>query len=203
MNFLHRGLVIGFSIAAPVGPIGLLCLRRTVLQGRAAGFVCGLGAATADAMYGAVAGFGLTTVTALLTGEQKWLQLIGGIFLLYLGGKTFFSPAPPATTLAERADLRAIYVSTLLLTLANPATILSFGAVFAGLGLGGRAADFRAATWLVTGVFAGSAAWWLLLSSGVAWFRHQLDPARLRWLNWLSGATIAAFGLVALLRLPW
>lgn len=201
MNFFLRGLAIGFSIAAPVGPIGLLCIRRTLAKGRSSGFVSGLGAATADATYGCVAAFGLTAITAFLTGEQKWLRLIGGIFLLYLGGKTFFSRPASASAAAKSAGLVADYVSTLLLTLTNPTTILSFIAVFAGLGLGGTQGDFLAASWLVAGVFLGSAVWWLLLSGGVGWFRERLGPRQLRWLNWLSGGIIIGFGIAALIGL--
>jgi len=198
MNFFLRGLVIGFSIAAPVGPIGLLCIRRTLTHGRASGLVSGLGAATADAAYGAVASFGLTAIAAFLTGEQTWLRLLGGGFLLYLGGKTFLSRPGTRAVPAPHLGLAADYVSTLLLTLTNPATILSFIAVFAGLGLVGAKGDFRAATELVAGVFLGSAAWWWLLSSGVGWFKETLGPKELRWINWLSGGLLFAFGLAAL-----
>jgi threonine/homoserine/homoserine lactone efflux protein len=201
MNFFLRGLVIGFSIAAPVGPIGLLCIRRTLAHGRASGLVSGLGAATADAAYGAVAGFGLTAVAGFLTGEQAWLRLLGGAFLLYLGGKTFLSHPGTQAVAAPHLGLAVDYVSTLLLTLTNPTTILSFIAVFAGLGLGGTKGDFRVATQLVAGVFLGSAAWWWLLSSGVGWFREKLGPKQLRWLNWLSGGILFGFGLAALLSL--
>ena len=201
MNFFLRGLAIGFSIAAPVGPIGLLCIRRTLAHGRTSGFVSGLGAATADAAYGCVAGFGLTAITTFLTGEQRMLRLVGGVFLLYLGGRTFFSRPASAAAPANSAGLVADYLSTLLLTLTNPATILSFIAVFAGLGLGGAVGDFRAATWLVAGVFLGSAFWWLLLSGGVGWFREKLGPGQLRWLNWISGGIIIGFGIVSLLGL--
>ena len=198
MNFFLRGLVIGFSIAAPVGPIGLLCIRRTLTHGRASGLVSGLGAATADAAYGAVAGFGLTAIAAWLTGEQTWLRLLGGGFLLYLGGKTFLSRPGTRAVPAPHLGLAADYVSTLLLTLTNPATILSFIAVFAGLGLGGLDGNFRAATQLVAGVFLGSAVWWWILSSGVGWFREKLGPKELRWINWVSGGILFGFGLAAL-----
>ncbi len=201
MNFFCRGLVIGFSIAAPVGPIGLLCLRRTLAHGRAAGFISGLGAATADAAYGAVAGFGLTTITRFLTGEQAWLRLLGGGFLLYLGGKTLCSRPTPSSGAPKTRGRAKDYAATLLLTLTNPATILSFMAVFAGLGLGSEAGNFAAATQLVAGVFLGSAAWWLLLSGMVGWFREKLTTDHLRWVNWTSGASLIVFGLAALLSL--
>src|SRR5881409_981452 len=140
-RFFVRGVAIGFSIAAPVGPIGVLCIRRTLAEGRLCGFASGLGAATADAVYGCVAGFGLTAVSNLLVSQQTWLRLIGGLFLCYLGVKSFF--AGPAQTAAapKSGALAGAYASTFLLTLTNPMTILSFAAVFAGLGLGGGATD--------------------------------------------------------------
>lgn len=202
MNFFLRGLMIGFSIAAPVGPIGLLCIRRTLARGRASGFVSGLGAATADAAYGCVAGFGLTAVSSFLTGEQRPLRLVGGLFLLYLGWKTMASRPASQSAPARHTGLVADYLSTLLLTVTNPATILSFVAVFAGLGLGGNHADFVSATWLVSGVFLGSAFWWLLLSGGVGCFREKLGPRHLRWLNWISGGILWGFGVVALWGAP-
>jgi threonine/homoserine/homoserine lactone efflux protein len=188
--YFLRGLVVGFSIAAPVGPIGLLCIRRTLARGRAVGFVSGLGAATADAAYGAVAGFGLTALSG---------------FLGYLGVRTFL--AQPASRSAEREGrgLVGAYLSTLGLTLTNPSTILSFVAIFAGLGLGtsGAAAggDYAGASVLVGGVFLGSAAWWLILSGITGAVRGRFSPAGMRWVNRLSGAILTGFGLTALFAL--
>ena len=199
---LLRGLVIGFSIAAPVGPIGVLCIRRTLADGRAVGFAAGLGAATADALYGAVAGFGLTVVSTALVGRQGWLRLIGGAFLCWLGARTFLArPAEAAAQAAGGAGLLGAYASTLVLTLTNPMTILSFAAVFAGLGLGAAGGGYGAAAVLVLGVFAGSALWWLALSGAVGLLRHRVTPRGLRWVNRASGTIIAGFGLLALLSL--
>ena len=192
-----KGLIIGFAIAAPVGPIGVLCIRRTLAEGRTTGFVSGLGAATADAMYGATAAFGLTLITDFLLGGASWLRLVGGVFLLYLGIKTFLArPAEKAAETPGGGLLRA-YSSTLFLTLTNPTTILSFVAVFAGLGLGEGAGGFTAAV-LVLGVFLGSAAWWLLLSGTVGLFRRKLSIGGLRWVNRVSGVVITAFGVLAI-----
>jgi len=199
---LLRGLVIGFSIAAPVGPIGVLCIRRTLADGRAVGFAAGLGAATADALYGAVAGFGLTVVSTALVGRQGWLRLIGGAFLCWLGARTFLArPAEAAAQAAGGAGLLGAYASTLVLTLTNPMTILSFAAVFAGLGVGAAGGGYGAAAVLVLGVFAGSALWWLALSGAVGLLRHRVTPRGLRWVNRASGTIIAGFGLLALLSL--
>jgi threonine/homoserine/homoserine lactone efflux protein len=198
LSFFARGFVIGLSIAAPVGPIGVLCIRRTLAEGRAIGFVSGLGAATADALYGAVAAFGLTAISGVLVQQQFWLQLIGGAFLCWLGYKTFIAPPAEKSAAAPIHGLARAYTSTLFLTLTNPATILSFVAVFAGLGLGAAAGSYSAASLMVAGVFLGSAAWWLFLSGGIGLLREQIGPHHLRWINRLSGALLLAFGLAAL-----
>ena len=202
---LLKGLAIGFSIAAPVGPIGLLCIRCTLVHGRLNGFLCGLGAATADACYGVVAALGLSAVTTLALGAQPWLQGAGGLFLLGLGLKTLRAapsqPSSPATV--DAAALAAGYSSTFLLTLANPMTILSFLGIFAGLGVGAASGGTLAAGWLVLGVFLGSAAWWLALSVATGWLGARLRQGGLRTVNVASGLVIAGFGawqLAALLR---
>ena len=200
-GFFLRGLLIGFSIAAPVGPIGVLCIRRTLADGRMAGLASGLGAATADAFYGSLAGFGLTLVANFLVSQQTWLRLVGGIFLLYLGVKTALSqPASdsaPVTNTHSRG-LWGAYLSTLLLTLTNPLTILSFAAIFAGLGLADTGGNSLSAVLLVLGVFCGSASWWLLLSGGVGLLRGRLTPRILQWVNRLAGVVIVVFGILAL-----
>ncbi len=198
LNLLVRGLVIGFSIAAPVGPIGLLCIRRTLTDGRGAGLASGLGAATADAVYGAVAGFGLSAVSSFLLAQRAWLRLIGGALLCCLGLRIFLAKPASQAASARRGGLGGAFGSTLLLTLANPTTILSFVAVFAGLGVADRGGDYAAAGTLVLGVFTGSALWWLLLSGGVGLLRERITPRALRWVNRLSGAIITGFGLGAL-----
>ena len=197
-----RGLAIGFGIAAPVGPIGVLCIRRTLADGRAVGFAAGLGAATADALYGAVAAFGLTLVSGALVGQRLWLQAVGGTFLCYLGVRTWMSaPASPTDTSGQGRDLLSAWASTFALTLTNPTTILSFVAIFAGLGLAAGAGGYRPAVLMVLGVFLGSAFWWLLLSTGVGFFRSALTRRGLRWINRLAGTIIAAFGIGALASL--
>jgi len=199
-----RGLIIGLSIAAPVGPIGVLCIRRTLADGRAIGFASGLGAATADAVYGAVAAFGLSLVTNALVEQRVWLQAGGGVFLCYLGVRTWMAvPHVASGGPADGRGLAAAWASTFALTLTNPTTIISFAAIFAGLGLGRRVGGYGAAPVMVLGVFLGSALWWLILSVGVGLFRSALTPDRLRWVNRCSGIIIAAFGIAALLSLMW
>lgn len=195
-----RGLILGFAIAAPVGPIGLLCIQRTLNNGRIAGLVSGLGAATADAIYGAIAAFGLSLITAFLVQQQLWLGLAGGLFLCYLGVRTVLAPPAQNAAAVQSSGLLGAYSSTLVLTLTNPMTILSFVAIFAGAGLAASSGDSLAALLLVAGVFAGSAAWWLLLSGGVSLLRGFVTVQTLRWINYVAGGVIVVFGMFAILR---
>jgi threonine/homoserine/homoserine lactone efflux protein len=195
---LLRGVVLGLAIAAPVGPIGLLCIRRTLADGRRIGFVSGLGAATADGLYGAVAAFGLSAVTSALVAAQTPLRLVGGLFLVYLGVRTFRSrPAERAADAPATGNLAGAYASTFLLTITNPMTILSFAAIFAGAGLGAATGGTSAAL-LVLGVFLGSALWWLLLSSTVGLLHARVTPVTLAWVNRACGLALCTFGLLAL-----
>jgi threonine/homoserine/homoserine lactone efflux protein len=207
--FFLKGLIIGFSIAAPVGPIGVLCIQRTLAHGRVIGFASGLGAATADAVYGCIAAFGLTLVSNLLVESQMWLRLIGGAFLLWLAWSSFTAaPADPRaanagdTASPRRRQVAGAFGSTLLFTLTNPATVLSFVAVFAGIlgnAAGGAAGGgYESAFMLVLGVFLGSALWWLILSGAAGHFRERMQRRHLAWVNRGSGIIIALFGAVAL-----
>ena len=198
ISVFFRGLIIGFSIAAPVGPIGVLCIRRTLAEGRLAGFLSGMGAASADMFYGAVAAFGLTAVQNLLIGQSNWLRIVGGIFLLYLGVKTFISKPSNEAAKSTRGGLFGAYLTTFFLTITNPITILSFLAIFAGLRLGETNGNYLSASVMVLGVFLGSAAWWLMLSTGVSLLREKFTPALLTWVNRLAGVIILTFGLVSL-----
>jgi threonine/homoserine/homoserine lactone efflux protein len=196
--FLLRGVLLGFSIAAPVGPIGVLCIRRTLSEGRAAGLASGLGAATADAFYGCVAAFGLTFISGFLLDQRLWLNLMGGAFLLYLGARTFASKPSETATIVGGQGLLGHYASTLFLTLTNPMTILSFTAIFAGMGLAATTSSYADAGALVLGVFAGSALWWLALSLGVGALRAKFNLSALRWVNRLSGLIVLGFGFYSL-----
>ncbi len=198
---LVQGLIMGFSIAAPVGPIGVLCMRRTLAYGAASGFASGLGAATADAVYGSVAAMGLTFISEGLIAQQSVFRLVGGAFLCGLGAKTFLSSPMPGSPGVEAGSMLGGFFSTLLLTLTNPLTILSFAAIFSGLGTVGTPGDYSSAGMLVCGVFLGSALWWLCLSSAVSLLRDKLDQRALRWVNGIAGVVIAAYGVCALLSL--
>ena len=197
-----RGLLLGFSIAAPVGPIGILCIRRTLSGSRMAGFASGLGAATADALYGCVAAFGLTAVSEALVRGRAWMAWGGGAFLLWIGWHTMRARPPDLASANAAPAARSLWSawgSTFLLTVSNPMTILAFVAVFAALGLGSSARGPAAALALVTGVFAGSAAWWFTLSGSVSLLRTRFSARGLAWVNRISGAMLIAFGIVALL----
>jgi threonine/homoserine/homoserine lactone efflux protein len=198
-SFLVRGIVIGFSIAAPVGPIGVLCIRRTLADGRAAGFVTGLGAATADAIYGFLAAFGLTALTDFLVGGQNVIRIVGGAFLLYLGIRTIRSEPAERAARLRGSGLFGAYATTFMLTLTNPMTILSFVAIFATIGVGTSHSDPLAPASLVLGVFLGSALWWLSLSGTIGLLRSRFDAQGLRWVNRVSGGVITAFGVAAML----
>ena len=192
---------MGFSIAAPVGPIGVLCIRRTLAEGRISGFVTGLGAATADAIYGCIAGFGLTLISSFLINYQGWFRLVGGIFLFYLGLKTFLAkPAEQAASIKGKGFI-SDYTSTFFLTLTNPMTILAFAAIFAGLGVAKGCRDYVSAGILVLGVFLGSTLWWFILSSGMSLFRKKFNLQALRWVNRISGIIITIFGASLLMSL--
>lgn len=197
INYLIKGLLIGFSIAAPVGPIGILCIKRTITSGRLAGLISGLGAATADAVYGFIAAFGLTFISSFLIDQQSWLRLLGGAFLCYLGVKTFITKPTESSSLSNEISLLNAYGSTFFLTLTNPLTILSFAAIFAGLGLLDVDGNYLSATIIVLGVFIGSACWWFLLSSGVSIFRTRFTSTGLLWVNRISGLIILGFGIAA------
>jgi threonine/homoserine/homoserine lactone efflux protein len=193
--------VIGFSIAAPVGPIGVLCIRRSLADGPLIGFFTGLGAATADAFYGAVAAFGLTIISNFLQKHQTALQIIGGVFLIYLGLKTFF--AQPAAQAATPSGHASAFGSTFFLTLTNPTTIISFMVIFAAFGLSQRTNNYWSAALMTFGVFIGSAAWWLILSNSVSLFRTRITAIWMRQINRLAGATILAFAVIILLKLKF
>lgn len=200
-NFLIKGVIIGFLIAAPVGPIGVLCIKRSFSKGALSGLFTGLGAATADACYGAIAAFGLTLISDFLIGQKVTLQILGIIFLLYLGIKTFIeNPASEAKGNINGKGLLSDYLTTVGLTLTNPTTIASFVAVFAGIGIT-AAGNYTDATLLVLGVFLGSATWWLILSNGVDLLRKKANNNLLKWVNRISGTVIVGFAVVLFISL--
>lgn len=193
---LQKGTLLGFSIAAPVGPIGLLCFRRTLRSGMAAGFTSGLGAASADLLYGLVAAFGLAASLSRVIDRAAWLEVGGAAFLIYLGMRIFRERPAAEAREASEGGLWLSFATTFLLTVSNPMTVLSFVAMFAGMGLG---AAEQGPFCLAAGVFLGSAAWWLCLSAAGAVLRERMTARGFCWLNRVSGVVVAGFGLHTLL----
>lgn len=197
-----RGFILGFTIAAAVGPISLLVIRRTLAEGRIIGLASGLGVATADGTYGAIAAFGLGAITQVLVDARPVLGLVGGTFLLWLAWTTARAePHDPATASVRRGGLGGAYLSILGLTLTNPMTILSFGALFAGLGVAGG--DLAGSSLITIGVFLGSCAWWLVLTTAVSALRTRITVPWIRRINLASGLVIGAFAVVSIVSVVW
>jgi threonine/homoserine/homoserine lactone efflux protein len=191
---LWKGVAAGFAIAAPVGPIGLLCIRRTLSDGKLAGLVSGLGAATADLIYGLIAATGIGALNAWLLHWASGLSIAGAVFLIVLGIHIWRERPGLESAAARKGGLGASFGSTFLLTLTNPMTIVSFAGMMAGLGAmmaSSKAAPFS----LAAGVFLGSAAWWLALSTTTDLIRHRLSHESLRWVNRAAAAILIGFGL--------
>ena len=193
-----KGFAIGFSIAAPVGPIGILCIQRTLSGGNVQGLVTGLGAATADALYGFIAAFGLTFISNFLVDQSNWFRIIGGLFLCYLGIQAFLRKAQKQTVSVSNSSNLSAYGTTFFLTLTNPMTILFFAGIFAGLGIVSESIHYASAGLMVIGVFLGSGAWWLILSGATGIFRNKISAGKLALVNKFSGLIILAFGIVAI-----
>jgi threonine/homoserine/homoserine lactone efflux protein len=199
-DLFFAGFVIGFSIAAPVGPIGVLCISRTLSRGLLSGLVTGLAAATADGLYGSVAAFGLTSVSDLLISYKLELRLIGGIFLIVLGARAFLASRGLKRARAHSAPtLSGDYLSGFFLTITNPITIVVFAAIFAGFGLGLESVDYCSSVGLTLGVFMGSLAWWIILGVGVFIISAPLGGLLTRYSNPLSGSVLIVFGLISLI----
>jgi threonine/homoserine/homoserine lactone efflux protein len=188
--------MVGFTIAAAVGPITLLVVRRTIDHGGTYGFASGLGVATADATYAAIAAFGLTAITSVLVANHAILALLGGIVIVWLGIRIAMSrPAGPASD-GERPGLVGAFASIYALTMTNPLTIVLYAGIFAGIGLGAGGSFVDAAV-LTLAVWAGSTLWWVVLCSFVAWFRGRVSSAVLLWVNRVSGAVLVLLGASA------
>ena len=195
-SLLARAIGLGFAVAAAVGPISLLTIRRTLVHGQLYGLVSGMGVALADATYAGIAAFGLTAVTSVLVGGRVVLGVVGGVVLIWLGYRTFVARPSAAASDAARPGLAAAFASIYALTMTNPMTILSFAALFAALGLSGGAVDDAIA--LTLGVLIGSALWWVVLTTVVGRLRARVTPGALVWVNRASGALILAFGMIAI-----
>lgn len=195
-----KGLLLGLAIAAPLGPIGALCISRTLRRGFLAGVAGGLGTAIADACYAALAALGFAAFSSILAMVDMPLRLVGGAFLLWLGWKSVVPRPLPNEASIWRTDLLGTVATTFALTISNPMTILSFAAIFAGLGLASDT-DLMGKLVVVIGVFLGSLLWWVILSGGVALLRQRLPQGFAVWISRASGAVLIGFGLVAMASL--
>ncbi len=199
LSFFFKGLLIGAAVSAPVGPIGLLCINRSLTEGRLRGFVCGLGAATADMVFCVIAGFSFTFVSRFLEEQALWISLVGACGLGFLGLRIFFSRPVERSSTVTGEDLIHIYVSTFILTLVNPSTILFFVALFTSLGVTLTHLDYPSLALLITGVLAGAVLWWFLLTGCVSLLHRKLTQKTIRWVNQISGTIVMVLGLLAFL----
>jgi threonine/homoserine/homoserine lactone efflux protein len=197
MEFFFKGVMLGFAIAAPVGPIGVLCIRRTLHYGRWSGLFSGLGAAFADVVYGLIAFLGLNLLSDFLLSWQYWLRIGGGIFLIFWGVKIFLSKPQEKTNSVTHGTYVKDFISTFLLTLSNPLTIFAFLAIFAGLGVVKNVTNHGG--WLILGIFLGSCLWWMILCEGVAFIRKRVNQNFMKWVSRVAGLVIISFGIAAFL----
>jgi threonine/homoserine/homoserine lactone efflux protein len=196
--YLLKGIIIGFSLAAPVGPIGVLCIRRTIAHGSKRGLIVGLSAAAADMVYGIVAAFGITLVSNFISNQQHWIRLVGGCILLILGYHTLRSHPSTDTTTQETNGQTRIFLSTFLLTLTNPMTMFAFAAVFAGIGVEKALNNHWTASLLVAGVFLGSLTWFSSLTALVHFFKENISNNGIVLINKIAGSLLILFGALSL-----
>ena len=198
--FLLKGLIIGFAMAVPIGPVGVLCIRKTLAEGHVRGLIVGLGAATVDALYSSIAAFGLTFVSDVIASQSLWVRLVGGCLLVYLGVRIFRAKGDDSTIPFEGKGMLGSYISAFLLALTNPVTIFAFVAVFAAFGLG-HTLSILSATILVFGVIIGSCLWFLILGVVARFFRKKLNSDGLRWVNRIAGVLLVVSGVAAFVSL--
>jgi threonine/homoserine/homoserine lactone efflux protein len=197
LELLIRGIAAGLIIAAPVGPVNVICVQRTIAKGWRSGLISGLGSAVADTLYGAIAAFSITFVIRILIREAFWIRLVGGALLIVIGAVYWFRQ-PKSIQEHEKESERTEFASTLILTLTNPTTVLSFLVVLSAVGLA------RNKTWYLTlltvgGIFAGSMLWWMILTGVVNRFRDRFSDRSMLWMNRVAGLAIAGFGIVMML----
>lgn len=200
-NGILDGMIVGFSASVPLGPIGVLCIQRTLQKGRLSGYISGLGAAFSDTIYAVIAGFSLSFIVAFIEEQFFWLQIFGAAILILLGLHIFRSN--PAVQLRKqrnrKSSLLQDFISTFLLTISNPLAVFLFIAFFASLRVVDRAQGLSGQLMLIGGVFAGASLWWFILTSVVALFRSKVNLRRLFWINKIAGTAIIVFVMVVLL----
>ncbi len=206
------GIFIGIIVAAPVGPVNLICIRRTLAFGKLNGFLSGTGAALGDGVFAVIVAFGLTAVSSFIEGHAGWFETAGGLVLIGMGVHTFYSNPRPYMNPADvslpvnggSADLATAVASTFFLTISNPATMLGFVAIFSGMGASLTAnASYGSATVLVGSVVLGSTLWWAMLTGVMGLFKGKMNFKRLRLINQGSGVLVTVFGVVVLARVAW
>lgn len=196
--FFIKGLAVGLAIAAPVGPVAILCVKRTLLQGRVSGLMSGLGAATADLVYGLIAAFGLAVVADTLICCKSWMEIAGALLLFFLGIRTFRSTAKNLKGNLKKTSHLEAFSSTFLLTLTNPLTLFAFLGIFSALEIGGANENWVTALFLLLGVFIGSSCWWLILSEGITSFKDFLPEKLFQKVNHVAGTLLILFGILLL-----
>jgi threonine/homoserine/homoserine lactone efflux protein len=206
LYLILSGVLMGLIAAVPIGPVNLICIRRSFAFGPVNGFVSGLGAALGDGLFAAVTGFGLTWIAQLIEGYATIIELVGGALMVWMGYRTIVSPLLPRDDKpdSEGTNLARAMLSTFALTVTNPATLLFFTGMFATLGgLAGGAGDFNDASLVVVGVVAGSAGWWLALTTLIGLFHTKIDEGAMRMINRACGVLVAGCGLAVLVHLAW
>lgn len=200
-NYFAKGVFVGFVIAAPVGPVGIMCIHRSICQGKIAGYVSGVGAALADTLFGAIAAFGFSFLSGALIDHNDWLRFVGGTVLCLIGLRSVFTRKLPPPATPDRKDLVGDFVSAFLVTLTNPITVISFAAIYAAMNIPSLGSDIRWGVALTVGVFVGATAWWFLLTIVAGAFHGRVADRSVLWINRVSGGVIAVFGVLLLLSL--
>ncbi|ODG90565.1 MULTISPECIES: LysE family transporter [Bacillaceae] len=196
---LIKSFILGLSVSAPIGPVGLLCIQRILSKGKTAGFMTGLGASSANLFYASIAAFGFSIVSSFLIEQEFVLRIVGAIFLLYLGIKTFLKrPAKTASNL-KGESMVSMFISTFLLMITNPVTILNFVAMFAGVGFDQSSTSIESTVSLIIGVFLGAVSWWFILSSVVSLFRNKIIT-HLGLVNKMAGLMIVVLGIISFIK---
>ncbi|WP_372752469.1 LysE family translocator [Labilibaculum sp.] len=201
-QYLFKGIAVGLMVSIPLGPIGVLIIQKTIQKGRLAGFISGLGAAVADMFYATVAAFGLGMVLSFIESQEFYLQLVGSVFLIYVGMRIFLTNPIKQIRGARKPGKKGMlgdFVSIFFLTASNPIAVFVFVAVFAGTSIFGTDPTLRIELFLILGVLLGGALWWYVLSTIINIFRKKFRLKQLFWINKISGIVIAVLGLLAFL----
>lgn len=198
ITFLFKGMLLGFCVAVPVGPVALHCIRQTLHYGRLSGLASGLGAATADSIYATLSALSMTYISNFLTTDRIWIHVFGGVFLLVFATILFFAKPKEKPEKVTHTTLLSDYVSTLVFTLANPLTIIAFIAIFAALNISQYEGSIP---FLVVGVFFGASFWWLILTEGLTYFHKGFSRKTMILINRIAGIFFYAFGIGALLSI--